>query len=167
MLKNITIKENNAKQRIDKFLSEEFPEYSRSFWQKMIKDDLVLVKNKKVRSHYKLEAGDKIKITKKEVKKEAKEKEISLKSDKKIKFKVIFENNDFLVIDKPVGVPVHPSESTPSKTLVNGLLAKYPKLKNVGENSARPGIVHRLDKDVSGVMVVAKKIGRASCRERV
>ena len=66
MLKNITIKENNAKQRIDKFLSEEFPEYSRSFWQKMIKDDLVLVKNKKVRSHYKLEAGDKIKITKKD-----------------------------------------------------------------------------------------------------
>lgn len=70
--------------------------------------------------------------------------------------KIIFENPDFLVIDKPAGISVHGGPSVKEKTLVDFLLQKYPQIKNVGENPDRPGIVHRLDKDTSGLMVVAR-----------
>ena len=73
-----------------------------------------------------------------------------------LKFEIIFEDNNFLVINKPSGLTVHPADGEPKGTLVNGLLAKYPKIKKVGEDELRPGIVHRLDKEVSGLMVIAK-----------
>lgn len=69
---------------------------------------------------------------------------------------IIFENPDFVVINKPAGLSVHGGPSVKGKTLVDFLLKKYPQIKNVGENPDRPGIVHRLDKDTSGLMVVAK-----------
>lgn len=70
--------------------------------------------------------------------------------------KIIFENSDFIVLDKPPGLVVHGGPSVKGKTLVDFLLEKYPQIESVGENSDRPGIVHRLDKDTSGLMVVAK-----------
>ncbi len=70
--------------------------------------------------------------------------------------KIIFENEGVLVIDKPAGLTVHPVKPEQDNTLVNQLLAYYPKIKDVGDNPLRPGIVHRLDKDTSGLMVVAK-----------
>jgi 23S rRNA pseudouridine1911/1915/1917 synthase len=82
--------------------------------------------------------------------------EISLEPDSSIKFEVVYEDDDVLVIDKPAGLTVHPSESQKSGTLVNGLLAYYPLLKNLGDDKVRPGIVHRLDKDTSGLMIIAK-----------
>lgn len=69
--------------------------------------------------------------------------------------KIIEATNDYLVIAKPAGLTVHGGTSIKEKTLVDWLLKKYPKLKNVGEDPLRPGIVHRLDKEVSGLMVVA------------
>lgn len=76
---------------------------------------------------------------------------------------IIFENNDFLVINKPVGLVVHPDGKNNTKTLVDWILEKYPEIKEVGEplviqdqKILRPGIVHRLDKDTSGVMLIAK-----------
>lgn len=69
---------------------------------------------------------------------------------------IIFEDNDVLVINKPAGLIVHEAESTTDKTLADYLLAAYPQLQTVGENPKRPGIVHRLDKEASGLMVIAK-----------
>lgn len=69
---------------------------------------------------------------------------------------ILYEDNDLLVLDKPSGIAVHPAPGVIGTTLVDLLLAEYPSLAGVGEDPSRPGIVHRLDKDVSGVMVVAK-----------
>jgi len=70
--------------------------------------------------------------------------------------KIIFEDNDIIVVDKPADLTVHPNNSEQKDTLVHQLLDYYPKLKNIGEDSLRPGIVHRLDKDTSGIIVIAK-----------
>lgn len=71
--------------------------------------------------------------------------------------KIIFENKDFIIVDKPAGLAVHPGVGTSEKTLVDFLLEKFPEIKNVGDApEVRPGIVHRLDKETSGVMVVAR-----------
>ena len=70
--------------------------------------------------------------------------------------KIVFENQDIIVINKPAGLTVHPTRPEQDNTLVNQLLAYYPEIKNVGEDVLRPGIVHRLDKDTSGLMIIAK-----------
>ena len=70
--------------------------------------------------------------------------------------KIIFENEDIIVIDKPANLTVHPVHPEQKDTLVNELITHYPEIKNVGEDPLRPGIVHRLDKDTSGLMVIAK-----------
>jgi len=73
-----------------------------------------------------------------------------------IKYKTIFENKKFLVINKPAGLLVHGADHIKELTLIDQLLKKYPSLKKVGEDPVRPGIMHRLDKQVSGLMVIAK-----------
>ncbi|MBU2068289.1 RluA family pseudouridine synthase [Patescibacteria group bacterium] len=70
--------------------------------------------------------------------------------------KIVFENQDIIVINKPAGLTVHPTKPEQDNTLVNQLLAYYPEIKDVGEDVLRPGIVHRLDKDTSGLMIIAK-----------
>ncbi|NQU77828.1 RluA family pseudouridine synthase [Candidatus Falkowbacteria bacterium] len=146
--------------RLDIHLTKKYPEYSRSHLQKLIKSKAVLVNNKTVKPHYQLKPTDKIteKITP--------PKKIDLSPDKSKKLNIIHEDNNYLVINKPAGLVVHPSESVKSKTLVNLLIAHYPPIKNIGDHNPelrvaspelrRPGIVHRLDKDVSGLMVIAK-----------
>lgn len=76
--------------------------------------------------------------------------------NQRLKEKIIYEDNDILVIDKPAGLILYPSPIQKTGTLVNFLLDYYPQIKNVGEDPLRPGIIHRLDKDTSGVLVVAK-----------
>ncbi len=76
--------------------------------------------------------------------------------DPEIVFEVVHEDTNFLVVNKPVGLVVHPGAGNPDKTLVNGLLTRYPEIASVGESDFRPGIVHRLDKDTSGLMLVAR-----------
>ncbi|MDP3004478.1 MAG: RluA family pseudouridine synthase, partial [Candidatus Azambacteria bacterium] len=73
-----------------------------------------------------------------------------------IPLNIIYEDKDIVVLNKQAGISVHPSVNEPNKTLVNALIAKYPEIKNVGDDPIRPGIVHRLDKDTSGLLVVAK-----------
>lgn len=69
---------------------------------------------------------------------------------------IVFENNDILVVDKPAGLLVHPVNPEQKDTLVDKLVSRYPEIKKVGDDPQRPGIVHRLDKDTSGLMVIAK-----------
>lgn len=84
------------------------------------------------------------------------EKQIKLEPDFKIPLNIVYEDEDVAVLNKQAGVSVHPSINEPSGTLVNALIAKYPELIGVGEDQIRPGVVHRLDKDTSGLLVVAK-----------
>ena len=83
-------------------------------------------------------------------------KQIKLEPDFNIPLNIVYEDEDVIVINKQAGISVHPSINELSGTIANALIAKYPEIKNVGEDPVRPGIVHRLDKDTSGLLVVAR-----------
>lgn len=154
MLKiNIIIKESS--QRLDKFLTVQpgLAGYSRAYLQCLIKKGDILINGKIVKPSYKLKLNDTISG---QIEPLA---NISLQPNPNIKLNIIYEDNDILVVDKPAGLTVHPSEfgnSDRQDTLVSALLAYLPDIKNVGENPLRPGLVHRLDKDTSGLMIIAK-----------
>lgn len=147
---SIKIGADKQGERVDKFLSLEIKGYSRVYFQDLIKEGEVKVNGKAVKKDYILKAGD-------VVDGRAQEPETaSLEPDSKVKFSVIFDDKNFAIIDKPAGLVVHPSHTHKKGTLVNGLLARWPEIKGVGEDAMRPGIVHRLDKETSGLMAVAK-----------
>lgn len=136
--------------RLDHFLVENYPEKSRSYWQKEVKAGRVLVNAKVVPPHLFLKGGENIEITKAQ-------KHESTKSKKQIpKLEIIDETADYIIINKPVGLLVHPTDISKEATLVDALVKHFPAIKKVGNDKSRPGIVHRLDRLVSGVMVVAK-----------
>ena len=170
--KKIKIKKSQAKQRIDKFLAGFYPKESRAEWQRKIKNKEILVNSKIIKPDYVLKEGDELTIL------NAYSKIPLAPLDKKRRIpeiKIIYEDDNAIVLDKPAGVLVHPVKSTPGNssdyllqrgnfregnnihaTLVDFLLEHYPEIKNVGENKTRPGIVHRLDKDTSGIIIAAK-----------
>jgi len=138
------------KQRLDKVLVKEFTDLSRSQIEHFIKKEGVIIDNQKiVKPSYKLKEGETV-IANWNLEPE------TLKPNLKIKLNILFENNDFIVINKQAGLSVHPLRMTDTNTLVNGLIAYNKELINVGDNPLRPGLVHRLDKDTSGVMLIAK-----------
>lgn len=134
--------------RLDKFVAEGCPGLSRTQAQKLIEDGEVTVNGDVVKPGLKLAAGDRIKVRIPPVVATTIEPEV-------IPFGVLYENDDLLVIDKPAGLAVHPAPGHPSHTLVNGILAYLSATPDTGD-ALRPGIVHRLDKDTSGLMLVAK-----------
>lgn len=140
----------NKEIRIDKYLSDLFEEIPREKVKDFIKDEKIKINNKKIKPSYKLILEDEIEISDKLFEKEKIEAE-------KMNLKIIFENEDFAIIDKDENVIVHPAGSIVSGTLVNGLLDYfgYDNLSHIGGDD-RPGIVHRLDKDTTGLMVIAK-----------
>lgn len=81
---------------------------------------------------------------------------VKLEPDSSIPISVVYEDENIIVINKQAGISVHPSINEPGGTIANALVARYPEIKNVGDDPMRPGIVHRLDKDTSGLLVVAK-----------
>lgn len=152
-MEKISIIEKNRGKRIDKFLTEEFFSYTRGELIRRIKKGEVLVNGKKIKPSYELKENDEIQFHFIEEPK-------TLQPNKEIAFEVIFEDNNVIIINKPAGIQVHPSNNEKKYTLINGLIAKYPELKNVHDDSEgsdfRPGIVHRLDKNTSGIMVIAR-----------
>ena len=133
--------------RIDKYLSEN-TEYSRELITKMIKDGFVLVNNKVIKPSYKIKTDDVIEIDE------------SFKIDTDINpvemdLEIVYEDEYLMVINKPSGLVVHPGNGNYNNTLVNGLMYYTDNLSDLG-GSERVGIVHRLDKDTSGLMLVAK-----------
>lgn len=149
MAKTYTVKKENIGNRIDAYLANEDIELSRVAIQRLIKDEKILVNNKKVKSSYKLQEGDKITVEDEEPK------EIELKAQD-IPVEIIYEDNDIIVVNKPKGMVVHPGSGNPDGTLVNSLMnICKDSLSGIG-GEIRPGIVHRLDKDTSGILVVAK-----------
>lgn len=134
--------------RLDVLLTQHFPELSRSHLQKLIADKMVLVNDKTVKANYKAQTEDTISITFPE----AKEIEII---PEEIPLDILYEDTDIIVVNKPRGMVVHPAAGNYQGTLVNALLDHCRDLSGIN-GEIRPGIVHRLDKDTSGVMVAAK-----------
>lgn len=135
--------------RIDRFLGSRLEQISRSYLQKLVKDGAVLVNGKPVKSSYKVENGDRIRL---EIP-DAVEPEIEAEP---MALDILYEDSDIILINKPKGMVVHPAAGHYSGTLVNGLMA-HCKNELSGINGVmRPGIVHRIDMDTTGVLIVCK-----------
>jgi 23S rRNA pseudouridine1911/1915/1917 synthase len=135
--------------RLDVFLADRLPGLSRAQVQKIIDGGVARVGSYARKAGYKLKAGDRVALEY-----EIPSPEVGLLPEN-IPLKVIYQDADVIVIDKPPGLVVHPGAAHPSGTLVNALIHYFPEVALVG-CPGRPGIVHRLDKDTSGVMVVAR-----------
>ena len=148
-MKEILLICDTDKARIDAWLSTKLEEYSRSYIQKLCLDNNVLVNGQTVKSNYKLKQGDEVKL-------QIPEAQVLDVVAEDIELDIVYEDNDIIVINKPKGMVVHPATGNYSGTLVNALM------KHCGESLSdingviRPGIVHRIDKDTSGLLVVAK-----------
>jgi 23S rRNA pseudouridine1911/1915/1917 synthase len=134
--------------RLDRFLADELPHFSRSRLQVLIREGHVTLNERPARPRETLRTGDMIRLVEPPPEKIATEPE-------NIPLDILFEDDDLLVINKPAGMVVHPGAGNTSRTLVNALLAHCRTLSGIG-GKERPGIVHRLDKETSGCLVVAK-----------
>ena len=145
-----TVEENEEGIRLDKFLSLKLNEVTRSKIQEIIAEKLVLNQlGQALKSSQKTKVKDQIFITIPDVK------PMNVEA-KQIDFEIIYEDDDLLVINKPAGLTVHPGAGNQSHTLVNALLFTHQNKLSSGSEAFRPGIVHRLDKNTSGLMIVAK-----------
>ena len=147
MMTKIIVK-NEEKKRIDQYVSEK-QDKSRVAIQRLIDEEKIKVNGKKTKASYKIQENDVITIE------EEQAKEIELKAQD-IPVEIIYEDQDIIVVNKPKGLVVHPANGNPDGTLVNALMAICKEtLSGIG-GEIRPGIVHRLDKDTSGILIVAK-----------
>ena len=148
-MKKVTqIQNEDAGKRLDVFATAFLNAPSRSFVKNLIEAQKILVNGLAVKAGYILKDGDKVEFL------QSQPEPIEAKAEE-VDFKIVYEDPDLLVVDKPQGLVVHPCQSTKSGTLVNGLLAKVKDLSGIN-GKLRPGIVHRLDKNTSGLMLVAK-----------
>ena len=144
------IDEKNNGKRLDVFLAENINHLTRSFLKKLIEDEQVKI-NKKVMKA----PSTKVKYKDQVIINIIEDSEQNIKP-KKIKLNIVYEDNDILVINKPKGMVVHPGAGNYKNTLVNALLFKYKKKLSNVNGPLRPGIVHRIDKETSGLLVIAK-----------
>lgn len=143
-----TVGEECVGKRIDVYLNEKNDAFSRSQIQKLIESQDILVNDKSTKSNYKLRLKDEISVSIPEPK------ELKIEPED-IDIEIMYEDEDVIVVNKPQGMVVHPAAGNYSGTLVNALLGKCKDLSSIN-GVIRPGIVHRIDKDTSGVLVVAK-----------
>ena len=142
----VIVKEEKG--RIDKVLNERLTDYSRSQIQQWIKEQHVSIDGKVIKANYKVSAGDHVLI-------EIPVPETLDLVPENMNLEIVYEDEDVVVVNKPQGMVVHPSAGHPNGTLVNGLLYQIKNLSTIND-VVRPGIVHRIDKDTSGLLMVAK-----------
>ena len=142
----VIVKEEKG--RIDKVLNERLTDYSRSQIQQWIKEQHVSIDGKVIKANYKVSAGDHVLI-------EIPVPETLDLVPENMNLEIVYEDKDVVVVNKPQGMVVHPSAGHPNGTLVNGLLYQIKNLSTINV-VVRPGIVHRIDKDTSGLLMVAK-----------
>ncbi|OON94113.1 MAG: RNA pseudouridine synthase [Candidatus Epulonipiscioides saccharophilum] len=135
--------------RVDKFLVQHCPEYTRSHIQKQIDNDMLRVNGQVVSSSYKLKIADKIEFS------IVAPKETDIKAQN-IDINIVYEDNDILIVNKPKDMVVHPSAGHYDDTLVNALLFHVKDSLSGINGEIRPGIVHRIDKDTTGLLMIAK-----------
>ena len=143
-----SISDENAGERLDAFLANHIEGWSRARLQQLIEDGEVLVNGRAIKSSYKLRANDQIEV-------ELTPSPVARFVAEDIPIEVVFEDDELIVVNKPAGMVVHPAAGVPSGTLANALAFHFQQLSQFG-GAARPGIVHRLDRGTSGLLVVAK-----------
>lgn len=152
----LTVDADSAGLRIDKYLSRRLPNQSRSYIQKLIKDGLVFADLKPVKSNYKVNPGQALKVCLPEP--------VSLDiQPENIPLDIIYEDNDVILINKPKNMVVHPSAGHESGTVVNALLYHCRDNLSTINGVMRPGIVHRIDKDTTGVIIICKNDKAHQC----
>jgi len=141
----------DARRRLDLFLMEFLKKeklgFSRTFIQRLIQEGKVTLKGAKIKPHYKLKLGDEVKIV-------VEDKKLDTLQPEDIPLDIVYEDDDLAIINKPSGLVVHPAPGNYAHTLANALRYHFKKLSDI--NPQRPGIMHRLDKGTSGLLVVAK-----------
>ncbi len=146
----ISVSSSDELKRLDSFLSTRLVQFSRTNIQKMISNGLILVNQKKVKKNFRLSYSDQIDI---DIVNKIDKKKISLeKWDYPLD--ILYQDKDFAIISKPRGIIVHPAPGNYDKTLVNILLHRFEKELDDAIDPSRPGIVHRLDKDTTGIMII-------------
>jgi 23S rRNA pseudouridine1911/1915/1917 synthase len=148
MEKTVLLKADSAGARLDLFIVQKLPQLSRSFIQRLIEDGHVTLNGKPARAGVRLKEGDLLAVT-------IPPPEPATLEAENIPIDIVYEDDDLLVVDKPAGMTTHPAPGNPAHTLVNAVLSHLPALPE-SDNPARPGIVHRLDKDTSGLILIAK-----------
>ncbi len=151
---NIT--ESEQGKRLDAALSEHYDAYTRSYFQKLIKDGCVTISNKPCKANYKLRANDEIQVV------FPAPKEVDIKPEN-IPLDIVYEDQDVLVVNKPKGMVVHISAGHESGTLVNALLFHCKNDLSGINGELRPGIVHRIDRDTTGLLIVCKNDKAHQC----
>ena len=146
-LREVEVGPDEVETRLDRFLTRTFPDLTRSFVQKLIASGNVLVNGRPARANLRPLPGMRISVA-------IPEPEPTALRPTPLPLAIVYEDDDIVVVDKPAGLVVHPAPGHATDTLVNALLARYPHLST--GNALRPGIVHRLDKDTSGLLVVAR-----------
>lgn len=141
--------QENQEMRLDKYLAEQFPEQTRSYLQKLIKDGEILVNGKSVKTGYQLSFGEEVSVHIPEPK------ELNVEAQK-MDLDIVYEDDDVILINKPKGMVVHPAPGHTTETLVNGLLYHCKDNLSGINGVARPGIVHRIDRDTTGILIVCK-----------
>lgn len=147
--KNITVTATEAGQRLDLFCVVQLPTLSRSTIQKAIKAGNITVNGDVVKPKYLVQANDNVSIA-------IAEEAVPETEVESLPIPILYEDEDVVVINKPTGIAVHPGVGKERSTVVSWFVNRYPLSKSVGDDPLRPGIVHRLDKDTSGVLVLAK-----------
>lgn len=143
------VDENDKKKRLDKFLQEKDLNITRSYIKTLIEEGYVKVNEEKVKSGYSLKKDDVVDIT-------IKEDETCDINPENIPVDIVYEDDDIIIVNKPKGMVVHPANGNYTGTLVNALMYSHKDKLSSINGSIRPGIVHRIDKDTSGILVVAK-----------
>lgn len=151
MTDTLLITEEDIGQRLDKILKTHFPDHSRTYFQYLIEEECVLVNGLLVKKQYRPTVGDEIEISFQLTP------EIDVKPES-IPLDILYEDDHLLVINKPAGMVVHPAPGSPTGTFANALLYHCQQLNPAEFDSLRPGIVHRLDKDTTGVLIGVKTL---------
>ncbi len=148
--RTLHIQADGAGWRLDRYLASVLSDISRTTAQQLIADGAVLVNGRPSKAGYTLRSGDEVQVFSLKLKNQA-----GKVKPQKLPLDVVYEDKDLLIVNKAAGMVVHPAPGHHDDTLVNALLARYPDLQKDGTDQ-RPGIVHRLDKDTSGLIIVAR-----------
>jgi 23S rRNA pseudouridine1911/1915/1917 synthase len=151
-----------AGDRLDGFLQRHAgePDRSRSEWQRLIGLEAILLNGYVTKPGERVATGDRVSISVSAI-----SRPLSLPPEDEVPFTVVFEDAAMIVVDKPAGVVVHPAPGNERGTLVNGLVARFPEL-SLPDGDLRPGIVHRLDKDTSGLLVIGRTVSAVADLQR-
>jgi 23S rRNA pseudouridine1911/1915/1917 synthase len=149
----IHLEVDQAGLRLDQYLAQKFPDLSRTQLKKLIQQGKVLVSDQPAKPSLPVQPGEQVRLY-------LPAPEPGTLQPEALPLELVFEDEDLVVINKPAGMVVHPAHGHTSGTLVNALLARYPELRDMAEvdsdTTGRPGIVHRLDQDTSGLIIVAR-----------